>query len=134
MNCIASYKDDVKVIFENGKSVRFKNVSKTTYQIGKIDGCLITDHRKRCDYFLRTREKIWLVELKGKNVDHAIEQIVQTTHNLTEEISDRTIIAVIIASKCPAISGIQKSLLGFKKCNKRPSDIVLKSRMADIDI
>ena len=43
----------------------------------QVDGCLINDGSKRCDYLLQiaATKAAYLVELKGSDVDKAIEQL-----------------------------------------------------------
>ncbi len=135
MSCIQYHRSRVKVLKENGKSATFNNGSLIAFEVGLVDGCLINDSRRRCDYFVRIDLKIWLIELKGRDVRTAIAQIVETTHHLKAEIGTRECIPVIITSQSPAISGKQKELLAMRNAGCAISkNIVLRTRTATISI
>lgn len=66
------------VVREERSSFAIENPGKK--QIGKItvDGCLINDARKRCDYVFEVGDpasRAIYVELKGKNIAKACEQL-----------------------------------------------------------
>jgi hypothetical protein len=68
------------VASENGK--RFVIISNESFTKIKIDDCLIaSNERKKCDFgFLRhTNEDFYFVELKGKDIETAFEQIISTS-------------------------------------------------------
>lgn len=116
MNCITTKANGIEVFRQNKRSARFINAAKRPYDVGVVDGCIITDGTPRCDNFLRTEDVIWLIELKGKDVEHAVEQIVSSTHALEDHIENRSVEAVIVATKCPAVAGQEKALMKLKNC------------------
>jgi hypothetical protein len=131
--CIVRLKDPICVYKEKGKSVTFENPALLAFDRGKVDDCLISDHRERCDYFLRLDDRIWLIELKGRDVGKAISQIASTIEHLGAEIGERLCIPVIVTSGSPAIAGKQKQLLAFKRFGRKISTkIVLQTRHAKI--
>lgn len=70
---------DSRIVFEEKKSkVTFLNPNGFLQRKIKIDNCVITEGI-RCDYLLITDKRLYyFVELKGSDVDHAVEQIAQT--------------------------------------------------------
>ena len=135
MSCITEVSDSIIVLKEKGKSARFLNNSRSSYEKGVVDGCLITDSVPKCDGFVRAAEKVFLVELKGKDVQHAVGQIVNTSKLLKDEFKGREIIPVIVTTRCPAVSSRPKALsdlklISGKYCNK----VILRSRKAEIDL
>jgi hypothetical protein len=61
---------------ENNRKMIFHNPSAATVEKLRIDGCRIKDSsQRRCDYLVIANNKFHFVELKGKNIKHAIEQI-----------------------------------------------------------
>jgi hypothetical protein len=134
--CVVSKSNRTEVIEENGKTARFENLAGRTYEVGDVDKCLFKGSpEKKCDYFFRTSEKIWLIEFKGSDVAHAAKQIAESTGSLSDYIQQRHLVALIVASKCPAVAGQQKYLAGLKKCSGRqPDEVVLKSMKATIRI
>jgi uncharacterized protein YjbI with pentapeptide repeats len=68
-----------KVASENGK--RFEIISQEDFTKIRIDGCLITSHNiEKCDFgFVRhTNKQFYFVELKGKEIQKAYNQIIAT--------------------------------------------------------
>ena len=56
-----------------------------------VDGHMITPPQLKCDYMvlMKTKDKseVVLVELKGKNYQHAIQQLTQTLENLSDALA-----------------------------------------------
>lgn len=67
---------------ENGKIHRAFNTDRNTVYQYKIDGEVISknDPQKRCDYLVENEDKktAYIIELKGTDLSHAIEQIEAT--------------------------------------------------------
>lgn len=134
-NCISNRNDRKCVVEENGKSAVFNNPEGAAFDLGTVDGCLIADERERCDFFFRLEHKIYLIELKGRDVGKAVSQICSTIDHLPNEIGKRRITPVIVTSTSPAISAKQKYLLAFAKYGKSLSgEIVLRTRTCSIKI
>lgn len=134
-SCIVRLSNRTEVLQQLGKSVRFENPSRVDYDRAHVDDCLLKGRPEpKCDYFVRNDSTIWLVELKGRHVEHAIKQIVSASHLLSKEIGGREVVAVIVASRCPAISGQHKHLRELKKCFKGLPRLVLKSGSVSITI
>ena len=69
------------------------NVDSNLVRQYRIDGDLITDKTTvRCDYLVLNDEKenAYLIELKGKNILHALEQLENTEKMLREELKSYT--------------------------------------------
>ncbi len=66
---------------EKSKKIIIKNVSRVRINEVKVDKCLIEDELK-CDWLYEIEcdelEKIYYVELKGKDINHALKQIINT--------------------------------------------------------
>lgn len=103
-----------KVAAENGK--RFEIVSKEDFIKIRIDDCLIISKQvQKCDFgFVRnSNDEFYFIELKGKDVNTAFDQIVSTIN-----IFETTIIKIpkekrlgfIVSSKNP-LSGQQTNNL-----------------------
>ncbi|MES2418316.1 MAG: hypothetical protein V4541_09015 [Bacteroidota bacterium] len=65
---------------ENGKRFSFQNPNRKPICKVHVDDCLIKDHAvKKCDYLFEIDEsQYYLVELKGVEIETAIEQILST--------------------------------------------------------
>lgn len=98
--------DNSTVAKEKGKEFRLQNKSKKTVCRVHIDSCLIQDKRsKRCDYLFKVceTEHYFLVELKGGEVDKAIEQIISTFDFISKKLklSPEHYEGIIVSSGIP---------------------------------
>ncbi len=115
--------DNSTVAKENHKEFRLENKSKKTICRVKVDGCLIDDQRtKRCDYLFKVCEtkKHFLVELKGTDVNKAVEQIISTFDfiNRKLKLSPEYYEGVIVSSSVPRAAE-QKFRLLKENCLKK---------------
>lgn len=111
---------------ENGRKFRIqlpRNSSETFCRV-KIDGCLVSGHSdiKRCDYvFHRCHDgAYYFVELKGKDVAKACEQIMSAIDFLRPKLkfSPEKISAFVVASRSPLSSASVQVLRNeFRKKN-----------------
>ncbi len=72
---------------ESGRKYSIDNKSKKEIVKYKIDGGLINDDNEiKCDYGFYTEDNVlYLVELKGGDYGHAIDQIINTVKKLVKE-------------------------------------------------
>lgn len=76
---------------ENGKRFSFKNPNNLTICKVQVDGCLINDqNKKKCDFFFSVPQvnKYYLVELKGKHIEIALEQITETFVHVNKNLQE----------------------------------------------
>lgn len=75
----------------------------------KVDGCLIADNTIRCDWKFvvigedETRSEVY-IELKGKDISHAVEQIVNSVKKLSDCYNKKFIIGYVICTRSPVSS------------------------------
>lgn len=85
---------------ENKKTHRANNNNKNSVFQYKIDGDIIstTSPERRCDYLLEneTKRTVYLIELKGTDVQHAVEQIEATIKKFGSILGSYTIMPRII--------------------------------------
>lgn len=76
---------------ENGREHRAYNNDRSRVFQYKIDGEIISknDPRKRCDFLVENESKgaLYLIELKGTDVEHAVDQIEETITSFADEFS-----------------------------------------------
>ncbi|VEP15317.1 conserved hypothetical protein [Hyella patelloides LEGE 07179] len=97
---------------KNNKSkFRLDNPKKLKIRVIQVDDCVITQGT-RCDYLIILPNSLEIyIELKGKDVKHAIEQIEASIKQLTASLSAKKS-CFIASTRCPLTSPqIQK----FKK-------------------
>lgn len=123
-----------KIKLSDPKSKRhaiFSNPSKEDYQKTAADGCW----RKQeicADWVLtnETHSMQAIIELKGSDVAHAIEQIIATATTLEKEEKIAKISAgLIVCTQYPSVdTKIQRGRLSFKKRFNAPIHVVTKSQ------
>lgn len=100
--CLCSNdKRAVLVVKENGRIYRLNNPSQCEIHHYRVDGCIETRSRK-CDHMIYVVENrcIRLVELKGKNLKDAAEQIWDTLDYISTNIPrDHTVHGRVVLSR-----------------------------------
>lgn len=115
-NCHYNCQNSHIVVEENKRIFRIENPNKRSIDQIQVDGCKIRDNSIRCDYLfidVDTKKKIF-VELKGKGVDHAVKQIVETVKKLAPSELCK---ASIICSSSPVGTSAQRFIKLLKKQN-----------------
>lgn len=108
-----------KVAAENGK--RFEIVSNEEFTKIRIDGCLINDpNAEKCDYgmFRHLNSDFYFIELKGKAIQKAFDQIVTTIDYFNKNlvlIPKEKRIGIIISSKVPGGTDVNNLKQQFAK-------------------
>ena len=101
-DCIKTSSDSLLKIEEYGRKVVFDNQAKASHMVGKIDGCLVREGI-RADYFVSNDDVAVIVELKGCNIDHAVEQLFAAVcHDaVTPYIRGKATSLLIVCSRFP---------------------------------
>lgn len=121
-------------IEENQSTAVFRNPERKTYHVVSIDGCVITDGA-RCDYLVTEVGSVSVfVELKGKDVAYACEQLHATASNRdVSGLIEERIGFLVVCSKYPRFdSFVAKAKTRFAKQYKAGFHVV--SRRAEVDI
>jgi hypothetical protein len=100
---------ETKIVFsEKGRRMLFLNPRRMPLERCRIDSCpelrqqLSIQDSKLCDFCLVDwRPEEHFIELKGKNVDHALRQL-EATLNLLRQSPQKLVHAWIITSESPA--------------------------------
>ena len=107
-----------KLTLENVDSIKSTSV--------RVDGCEINDNSIRCDFMHIAKEIEFYIELKGQDLEHALEQIKSTINRLSSNIKKGNKISYIICTRSPMSSSeIQNHKLDFRK--KFNSKLEIKS-------
>ncbi|MFC2092516.1 hypothetical protein ACFLSV_01325 [Bacteroidota bacterium] len=107
-----------KIVLEENKSkITFNNPKKQFVRVILIDGCVIKSG-VRCDNLVIDNISIeYFVELKGSDVNHAVDQIIRTIELTSNNPKSQHKYCFIISSRCPLLSPeIQILKKKFKKC------------------
>lgn len=104
-DCCVATRDSLVVCSENKKKFVAKNSGEKKIYKCRVDGCWIVGETVRCDYLLQVEaEAIYLVELKGTDHIHALEQLICTAEqlNLRAFYGDKK--SIIVGAPCPKSS------------------------------
>ena len=101
--CTRKTKNSIVQVEENGRKFLIKNKSKKQFCVVKIDGCYPISGIK-CDYLIYYPEKeiCMFIELKGKDLKHAVAQLTATIKALSK--SCKSIEAYAVLSATPKIN------------------------------
>ncbi|MDM1043703.1 hypothetical protein HX004_00400 [Myroides sp. 1354] len=89
-----------KFVFrENGRKLTLINSSNEESTMIKIDGCHI-QNSKACDFMLVTPNYDFYIELKGQDVNKALEQVIETIE-VVGKTTKNSRKAYVICSKVP---------------------------------
>lgn len=121
---------------EKKSEFRIKNLSKVDINEVKVDGCLVIGHKRRCDWLYeitcRQITKIYYVELKGKNLQYALEQILETINLCEHQYKHNNYkrIACVVLSTYPQ----ENSAIQNKKRELKRKNIELKTSTLKLEI
>jgi len=120
---------------ENGKEFRI-NTQKNLCRV-KNDGCLNSSkEEKKCDYIFKVCEtkQVFLVELKGTNIDDAIAQIVASFKKLQLQLNNtgHSFKAFIVSSSVP--SAAEQKFRQLKAKHKRDLNLDIDKRHSKYEI
>lgn len=118
------------VLSENKSKITFINNNQKDIEKVTVDGCAVKKGIK-CDYMLIEKSELeHFVELKGSDIDHAIEQLIATFGKLSKCAQTHKKCAYIISTRCPLTSTkIQNEKLKFK--NNYNSSLIIKNLVCE---
>lgn len=111
---------------ENRSKLTLENKDQVDSESVIVDGCEINDTTLRCDYMHIAKEIEFYIELKGQDIEHAIEQIAATIKRLSTNEKGQEKKSYIICTRSPLSSSkIQNLKIKFKK--NFNSELIVKS-------
>lgn len=113
--CTWEVTDKLLVVKENKCKCVFSNPNQHLLTKIKVDGCQITDGI-RCDYLILDHcHNEYFVELKGKDLPHAVEQLEASIQQLSAPTIQLKK-AIIVSSRNPSNdTSVQRAKAMFKK-------------------
>lgn len=120
-SCCEVSKSRIVSCTENKKRFSISNPNSKSIRKCIVDGQWIKGSRVRCDFlFTIDEETLYLVELKGTDHVHALEQLVSTAEHLKTNTFKGDVKSVIVGSPCPKAStnyqkAMKKLMPRFKK-------------------
>ena len=121
--------DATVVVGEKGKRYQLNNPGKKMVCRIRLDHCFLSSSKKVCDFLVLDCDKkqAYFVELKGRHVSDAAEQILQSLDRLQEQVQTFTCHARIITSSTPNIRSLSEKKLR-KRLNIKNHDPLVQSR------
>lgn len=126
MSCRKISSQKLFVYQEMRSKLTLENIDNIESVSVKVDGCEINDDSIRCDFMHIAKEIEFYIELKGQDLEHALEQIKATINRLSSNVKKGNKISYIICTRSPMSSSeIQNHKLEFRK--KFNSKLEIKS-------
>jgi len=118
------------VVEENRRKATFINVERAWYEVTQVDGCLC--HNEEAADFVVSKENVGavVVELKGRDVPHAVQQVLATAAFWRKHRPDCRVLAGLIVCRArPSYStSVQRAQAKFAKVFRGPLHIVPKNK------
>ena len=114
--CLKTHSRRQFVLKERRSEVRFENPERHKIDQFQVDGCLMKEGLK-CDHLINVGalEATFFVELKGKDVHHAMKQL-QTSHERLKERHLSRVHWVVATTRCPlSTSDIQERQIQVRR-------------------
>jgi hypothetical protein len=105
--CIVKCNDKIIVFKDCGNNkceMRFLNPNERAVEKIRVDGCAITEGKK-CDFMLKTDTDENYIEIKGKNVLYACEQIEETIKKLSVNSKTQAKNSFVVSTGTPKVTG-----------------------------
>lgn len=133
--CITKTKDTLIKVHEKGRQAIVRNPKQDLFIRAKVDGCLLTN--KTASDWVIAKPKIAdvVIELKGCDVDHAVEQIAETISfwNASGNSNGKWA-ALVVCSRYPKVdTKIQRARVKLAKQYKAPLHVVTQNTVYDFD-
>jgi len=128
-DCQKTVTDSQVKFEEKGKKVTFLNHAREKFVRTRVDGCL-KDCSPACDWVATQPEKgDVLIELKGCDVAHALDQLLSTAKFWTQNgYKSGKLSALVVSSQYPRFSTkMQRAGLRFKKEFNAPLHVVSRN-------
>lgn len=130
VNCTSQSSVSRIKVEENGKQAVIKNPGNEVFFLTKVDGCL-AKNQVASDWAISKPEKkdIVAIELKGCDVDHAVDQIKGTLRMLRKDSNNKGRSAgLIVCARYPRIdTKIQRAKQALANEFKAPLHIVCRN-------
>ncbi|TRW94636.1 hypothetical protein [Candidatus Methylobacter oryzae] len=126
---------------EKNRKLTIKNPSAKVVRKIKVDGCLITDSNKRCDYMFEIIDdpasdkisNVIYLELKGRHIQEAYEQLVATIDRFIAEHHGIKKACHIVASRVPR-TGPEVQQLQVEMLRKKQAKLTVSTAQAFVTI
>jgi hypothetical protein len=122
-------------VSERGRTATFVNEERRHYVKTQFDGCVLRETTAADWVVSKPPVGCVIVELKGKNVEHAVRQVLATAkYWLAGKLLEGRIAGLIVCARYPRVdTTVQRSQQEFTKQFKGPLHIVCRNGEYDIE-
>ncbi|UTW46903.1 hypothetical protein [Bacterioplanoides sp. SCSIO 12839] len=117
--CTTETTDSRVVVQENRSRFEVLNNRRDRLRKVQVDGCLINDHREKCDWIIEINNqsnRALFIELKGCDVDKAISQLKSTLVHTRVKYADYDKECFAVTTRIPKHgASIRKKCIEFHK-------------------
>ncbi|MCT7967755.1 hypothetical protein NG799_15540 [Laspinema sp. D1] len=120
-DCTSCSEDKRLKAGENGRKYILNNLSQRRVCKVRVDDCVITSQEEcKCDYLFivcspeqvedenfKPSEQLYFIELKGKDLIHAVEQLTQTIEHFKPPMNHGQVFGQVVLSKSPSVKSIE---------------------------
>jgi hypothetical protein len=121
---------------EGQRRATFLNPKRQVFIVSRVDGCIVTEGL-RADWAVSKKEvgDTIIIELKGRDVDHAVKQIHATASLwVRNKYGNGKLAGLVVARQYPrASTGVQKAQQAFARTFKGPLHVVTQNREFDFE-
>lgn len=140
-NCATQTTNKLITASEHNRKLTIKNPSAKAVRKIKVDGCLITDSSKRCDYMFEIIDdlasdkinNVIYLELKGRHIQEAYEQLAATIDRFIAEHQGIKKACHIVASRVPK-TGPEVQQLQVEMLRKKQAKLTVSTIQAFVTI
>jgi hypothetical protein len=124
-DCLLVNKNSKVTIKENGKQAIFLNPERSVYFVIRVDNCVVKQAISSDYVVSKTKIGDVIIELKGMDVDHAVEQVFATAQFWADnKLREGKIAGLIVCSRKPSFdTKIQRFQAKFAQKFKAPMHI-----------
>jgi hypothetical protein len=122
-------------VAQRGRKAVFKNENRASHTVIEVDGCVVKN--ALCSDYVVRRSDIGdlIVELKGKDVDHAVKQVEATAQLWRQNgYAKAGMAALVVATQYPkANTAVRRAQQLFAKTYRGPLHVVTKNFEGTLD-
>jgi hypothetical protein len=128
--CTARKRVSKIVVEENKRKATFLNDDRSWFQITQVDGCLCRNEEAADWVIVKEKSGAVVIELKGRDVPHAVRQVLATAKFLRRRDPKNSAIAgLVVCRQRPSYStSVQRFQTEFARAFRGPLHIVPSNR------
>lgn len=125
-------RQSIVVSQDSGTSRKHRAVNSSGYRVSqyKIDGGVVRDTSIRCDFLVMNDDKqdAYLIELKGSDIEHALDQLEATARRLQHELRAYQIKYRIVCSRAKVHAIRSNNYKRFVQKHNKANEFICKEK------